>query len=133
MHYNADEAPNPSSWLALDREERVRLVEAAHPTSDILHPAGMDLRRHAAVHVVVEDHIAAGTPAATALAMARLTDEGLRRHAAVHCIGDRLLKALARAAIRGGALEEDTWAAEARAIEPHAWLARQLPGDFQGG
>ena len=124
--YDPNQAPDRSWWFALPREERIRLVEAAHPGADVLHPAGLDLRRLAAAHVVVETHLASGDPAATALAMARLIDEGLRRHAALHCIGERLLKALARAAVGGGSLDDDAWAAEAAAIDPHAWLARRL-------
>jgi len=81
--YDADVAPPPADWLAVDEAERVLLVEAYHRRLGIDHP---QLKLHATLHTVVENQVAA-REAHVLEAFARLQREGLTRHEVVHAIG----------------------------------------------
>ena len=82
-HYNPDLAPDPEQWLALDEQERIRLVEAHHRNARIKLP---NVTAHACFHSIVENQIAEGLESVVR-AMGRLTKEGLSRHDALHAIG----------------------------------------------
>ena len=80
--YNPENAPEPGSWLKLDEQERIVLVEAWHRAAHIKLP---NVTAHAALHIVVENQIAMNLEPVVR-AMHRLTKEGLTRHDAVHAI-----------------------------------------------
>jgi hypothetical protein len=80
--YNPESAPEPGSWLELDEQERIVLVEAWHRAAHIKLP---NVTAHAALHIVVENQIAMNLEPVVR-AMHRLTKEGLTRHDAVHAI-----------------------------------------------
>ena len=85
-HYDPDIAPDPEEWLALDEQERIRLVEAHHRAARIKLPK---LTAHACFHAMVENQIAADLESVVR-AMTRLTCEGLSRHDALHALGSVL-------------------------------------------
>ncbi|WP_245763382.1 hypothetical protein [Paraburkholderia diazotrophica] len=81
--YNPDSAPEPDSWLELDEQERIVLVEAWHRAAHVKLP---NVTAHAAFHAVVENQIAMNLDPVIR-AMHRLTKAGLTRHDAIHAIG----------------------------------------------
>lgn len=81
--YDPDVQPEPSEWLALDEQERIRLAEAHHRAARIKLP---NVKAHACFHVIVENQIADQLEPVVR-AMARLMKDGLSRHDAVHAIG----------------------------------------------
>jgi hypothetical protein len=81
--YNPGRAPEPESWLELDEQERIALVETYHRVARIKLP---NVTAHAALHAIVENQIALNLEPMVR-AMDRLGKEGLTRHDAVHAIG----------------------------------------------
>ncbi|OGT84992.1 MAG: hypothetical protein A3H91_01990 [Gammaproteobacteria bacterium RIFCSPLOWO2_02_FULL_61_13] len=81
--YDPLRAPEPAAWLALDEDERIRLVEECHRKVKMELP---DPRVHATFHVIVENQIAEGLDPVVRT-LQRLTHEGLDRHDAIHAIG----------------------------------------------
>ena len=81
--YDPEVAPDPTSWLALDEQERIRLADAHHRAARIRLPS---VETHALFHAVVENQIAEGLDCVVR-AMARLMSEELSRHDALHAIG----------------------------------------------
>lgn len=81
--YNPECAPEPESWLELDEQERITLVETYHRVARIKLPS---VAAHAALHAIVENQIALNLEPVVR-AMDRLEKEGLTRHDAVHAIG----------------------------------------------
>jgi hypothetical protein len=80
--YNPDSPPEPGSWLELDEQERIGLVEAWHRSAGINLP---NVTAHALFHTVVENQIAMNLEPVVR-AMRRLNKEGLSRHDAIHAI-----------------------------------------------
>ena len=87
MHYDPESTPDAKWWLSLDDIERARLVTAAHSKVHF-EPSAKQL--HATLHVIVENQLALGAPAAVPQALVRLTNAGLTRHDAVHAIASVL-------------------------------------------
>lgn len=83
QEYNPGCAPEPQSWLELDEQERIALVETYHRVARIRLP---NVTAHAALHAIVENQIALNLEPVVR-AMDRLGKEGLTRHDAVHAIG----------------------------------------------
>ena len=81
--YNPECPPEPASWLELDEQERIVLVETYHRGARIKLP---NVTAHALLHVIVENQIALNLDPVVR-AMHRLRKEGLTRHDAVHAIG----------------------------------------------
>jgi Tfp pilus assembly PilM family ATPase len=81
--YNPERTPEPASWLELDEQERIVLVETYHRGARIKLP---NVTAHAALHAIVENQIALNLDPVVR-AMHRLGKEGLTRHDAVHAIG----------------------------------------------
>ncbi len=81
--YNPERGPEPESWLELDEQERILLIETWHRVVRIKLP---NLTAHAALHVIVENQIALGLEPVLR-AMDRLRKQGLTRHDAIHAIG----------------------------------------------
>jgi hypothetical protein len=81
--YNPERTPEPASWLELDEQERIVLVETYHRGARIKLP---NVTAHALLHAIVENQIALNLDPVVR-AMHRLGKEGLTRHDAVHAIG----------------------------------------------
>ncbi|MGQ7932473.1 hypothetical protein [Paraburkholderia sp. D1E] len=81
--YNPECAPEPESWLELDEQERIVLVETYHR---VARSKLSNVAAHAALHAIVENQIALNLEPVVR-AMHRLGKEGLTRHDAVHAIG----------------------------------------------
>ena len=100
--YDPDRVPEPAVWLALDEAERLAIVEAFHMHARVEIPRP---RLHAAIHVVVENQIAAGIPDVVA-ALQRLQQQGLTRHDALHAVGalvaEQLHQAVKKANVEAG-------------------------------
>ena len=82
MQYDADEHPDPDTWLELDESERIDLVIDYHRRT------GVQLENpqyHAIAHVVVENQVALGEATSVPETLNRLMDEGLDRHDAHSC------------------------------------------------
>ncbi|MEX3968103.1 hypothetical protein AB4Y42_38960 [Paraburkholderia sp. EG286B] len=81
--YNPERESEPESWLNLDEQERIALVETWHRAARIKLP---NARLHATLHVIVENQLALRLDPVVR-AMHRLRKEGLTRHDAIHAIG----------------------------------------------
>ncbi|KAA0998134.1 hypothetical protein FVF58_45950 [Paraburkholderia panacisoli] len=81
--YNPERGPEPESWLELDEQERILLIETWHRVARIKLP---NLTAHAALHVIVENQMALDLESVVR-AMDRLRKQGLTRHDAIHAIG----------------------------------------------
>jgi hypothetical protein len=81
--YNPDNAPNPTEWLALPEQERIRVAFMFHMARRL---KSGNAKAHAAIHVIIENQIAMGF-GPTVRAMTRLQTQGLSRHDSLHAIG----------------------------------------------
>jgi len=90
MRYNADQAPDPGTWLELDESVRLELVMAYHRRNRL--SVGQSARAHAAAHVAVENQLAMGDATVVPATLDRLMREGLDRHDAIHAVGSVLLQ-----------------------------------------
>jgi hypothetical protein len=81
--YNPEHMSEPESWLELDEQERILLIETYHRVARIKLP---NVTAHAALHAIVENQIALNVEPVVR-AMHRLRKGGLTRHDAVHAIG----------------------------------------------
>jgi hypothetical protein len=81
--YNPERGPEPESWLELDEQERILLIETWHRVARIKLP---NVTAHAALHVIVENQIALDLEPVVR-AMDRLRKQGLTRHDVIHAIG----------------------------------------------
>lgn len=81
--YDPDKAPNPDEWLALGRQERIRLVERYYSGAG---GYGGSLGIHAQVIATIETQLADKITPVKAAFM-RLRDNGLGRHEAIRAIG----------------------------------------------
>lgn len=93
-HYDPNQDPDPSKWLALDDEERVRVIARHHRSPACDHPPAGDPEVHARVHAIIESQIALGGETPVAATLQRLRREGLSRHQALHAIGSVLARHL---------------------------------------
>jgi len=80
--YNPERTPEPETWLGLDEQERIVLIETYHRGARIKLP---NVTAHALLHAIVENQIALNLDPVVR-AMHRLGKEGLTRHDAVHAI-----------------------------------------------
>ncbi len=127
MDYDAERAPDPAAWAAASEAERVAAVEAHHRARAAPHPPTRQPRVHAAVHVVVEDQLASGSPPEARRAMDRLQRGGLSRHEAVHAIAS-VAAAAAQAALSGARFDPAAYARALDALTPETWRARGAEG-----
>jgi hypothetical protein len=81
--YNPERGPEPESWLELDEQERILLIETWHRVARIKLP---NLKVHAVLHAIVENQLALDLEPVVR-AMDRLRKQGLTRHDAIHAIG----------------------------------------------
>ena len=81
--YEATVAPNAERWLEAGEAERLAAVESAHDRHRW--SVGDNARVHAAMHVIVENRLAAGD-AAVVTAYDRFRTAGVDRHETVHAL-----------------------------------------------
>jgi hypothetical protein len=124
MRYDADVAPEPSAWLALDPSERLALIQRHHRgrVERTLHQEGYNRQIHGGMHLVIEDQIARGEPAITGATVERLVAEGVRRHVAVHMVAGVLLEMLGQQQ----AFDADHWQQALQKLDAATWLAAQM-------
>lgn len=88
MHaYDPDHAPVSTAWLQLDEGERLEMASSAHRNLAPDHPPVESMRMHAAIHVTVENQLAAADPPEVPRTLERLVASGMTRHTAIHAIG----------------------------------------------
>lgn len=118
--YDADRAPDPAEWLALDEQERIILIEDHHRRTRAELP---NPRLHAAIHAVVENQLAERL-AVVRETLDRLMTEGLDRHNAIHAVGsvvaEHLWKAMNRAPLDLNA--EQWYSRRLEALTADDWL-----------
>ncbi len=123
MEYDADRAPDPAGWAKAPEPERLAAVEAHHRALAAPHPPVRQPRVHAAIHLVVEDQLASGSPPEARRAMDRLVRAGLPRHEAVHAIAS-VVAAAAQGALSGARFDPGAYARALDALTAEAWRAR---------
>ena len=104
-NYDPLKAPDPDSWLELDEQTRIALVQVHHQSS------GVELENetlHAVIHTIVENQLALQEERVHQV-LGRLMKEGLDRHDALHAIGGVLAEHLSDLLQEGA---EDTAAPE---------------------
>lgn len=125
--YDADEAPDPAAWRALDEEQRGAAVRRHHRGRVLrIHPERLHLEIHAQLHVIVENQIALGEPPDTARTVARLVAAGLRRHVAIHMVGETLLRTMTS----GEPWDDARYASALDALDAGSWLGDKMRRDF---
>jgi hypothetical protein len=85
--YDPEVAPDPAEWRARSEQERLNMVQAYHRRAGISLPSE---RAHTALHVVIENQIAAGDDLPARRTIERLIAEGLDRHDALHAVASVL-------------------------------------------
>ena len=93
MQYDPLKAPDPETWLELDEQERMAMVESCHYSLGIELP---NSTVHAVIHTVVENQLAMDD-APVQEAFNRLLAEGLDRHDALHAVGSVLAELMLKA------------------------------------
>jgi hypothetical protein len=89
--YDADQPPDPSTWLAADEVVREKAVHAYHAgLTD--HPLTPRPGLHTALHMIVENQVAAGEPEETTATLRRLVGAGATRHEAIHAVASVVVR-----------------------------------------
>jgi len=120
--YDPETAPDPSEWLELEEEERIRRIASCHRRLKAKLP---NLQVHAALHSVVENQIAKELQTVRET-VTRLQAEGLSRHDAIHAVGSVLVGCL-QAQLQEGApaqFEVETYFQDLRLLTAAGWLNR---------
>ena len=125
MPYDAEHAPDPSTWLAAPEDERLREVEAHHRAL-ASHARMPKPRLHAALHLVVENQLALGEPPEVRRALDRLRRGGLPRHEAIHAIALVVADATS-AAMDGRTFDPKVYARELDALTVERWRSLAKP------
>jgi hypothetical protein len=124
LKYDADVAPKPAAWLALDEEEAQWLVRRYHASPRCEHPPAQKPVLHATIHVFVENQVALGNETPVRATLERLMAEGLSRHDAIHAIGfvlARYVYDLMNSTQTEGASGHDRYFDEIRCLTAEAW------------
>ena len=119
--YDPQVTPEPGLWLGLDEQERLAAILAWHEASSDPHPPAPKPSLHAAMHAVVENQIAANSPAHVGVTLSRLREGGLTRHEALHAIGSVVADFMQRALTQGGAFDEGAYSGALDALDPGDW------------
>ena len=126
QRYDADQAPDPEAWLALEPDERSSLVLRHHRGRvERIHDEGYNRKVHAHLHVAVENQVAEGQ-SATVRTLERVTEQGVRRHVAVHMIIEALIQQIAA----GVDFDDGVWATRLDALQPGDWLGARMQRDL---
>ncbi len=119
MHYDPEVAPGSTKWLETSESDRHEAVQHYHTRTNF---QGESLKAHAAIHVVIENQLAEGHPAAAA-AMGRLLTEGLDRHDAIHAIADVLSREMYAVMTEKRPHDPEIYARNLNQLTAAAWLA----------
>jgi len=84
--YNPHKKPDPETWLTMDDEEKLDLVEEFHRNAQI-EIEGMTM--HAVIHVVIENQLAMKIPEVLVVYQ-RLRQKNVNRHNAIHALGNAM-------------------------------------------
>ena len=120
MRYDADRGPDAPTWSAEDEDARLLAVEAHHASLAARHPPTPQPRLHAALHVVVENQLAADQPPEARRALARLLAGGLGRHDAIHAIASAAA-GIVQATLAGGRYDRAAYARALDALTAESW------------
>jgi hypothetical protein len=116
--YDVAKPPPPEEWLALEEGERITLVLEAHERTKS--QMGQSPQAHAAMHVVVENRLAAGEPAVVR-AHDRCIAAGLTRHIAVHALASVVSRQMLAMLEEGKTISQEQSDQEFDALDPGAW------------
>lgn len=116
--YDANSPPDPEVWLATDETLKLAAIEAHHRALAIDLP---NPRLHATLHAVVENQLAARTPAETVVTLERFLAAGVMRHEAVHAIGSVVAGAIWDVLRRQAAVDRDAMIAALARLDPSEW------------
>lgn len=86
MTYDGNQEPDRKQWLETEEGDRLRAVQEHHDALGARHAPTPNPRLHSAVHVVVENQLAAQDPIEVVGVLRKLRAEGLSRHDAIHAI-----------------------------------------------
>jgi Domain of unknown function (DUF1841) len=124
--YDADEAPAPEAWLAMDEQARLDAVTFYHLEGP--HAPAPSPEAHAAFHVVVENQIATGMPPATGATLSRLVAEGLTRHEAVHAVAGAASRRVFDMLQAGQPFDAVAYETDLGHLSAASWLASAVGG-----
>ena len=113
--YDASRAPAPDEWLATGDAPKLAAIEAHHRTLGVTAPM------HAALHLIVENQLAAGDPPEARAALDRLVEEGLDRHEAIHAIGSVVATALWSILLMEAPLDRDAMVRSLAELRASDW------------
>jgi Domain of unknown function (DUF1841) len=114
--YDAEQAPDPDEWMAIDEPSKLTVIEAHHRALGVVVP-----RMHAAIHLIVENQLAGGAPPEARTALARLVGEGLDRHEAIHAIGSVVATAIWNVTRHEAPVDRDAMARSLADLRASAW------------
>ncbi len=120
LTYDADAAPDPSSWLSADEDIRLAAVRAHHDTL-ASHPPMPNAKMHALMHVVVENQLAAGDPPDATRTLERLIASGASRHAALHAVASVVVAEMHAVMNGGRAYDRDAASAALARLRADDW------------
>ena len=120
--YDPETAPDPTEWLELEEDERIRWISTYHRHARTKLP---NLNIHAALHAVVENQIAEELQTVRET-VARLQTEGLSRHDAIHAVASVMVGRL-QDLLREGApaqFEVEAYFQDLRSLTAEGWLKK---------
>jgi hypothetical protein len=116
--YDANTAPDPEVWLAADESGKLAAIEAHHRALAVDLP---NPRLHATMHAIVENQLAANSPAEAGATLERLVAAGVTRHEAIHAIGSVVADAIWGVLRRHATVDRDAMAAALARLDPDDW------------
>jgi len=119
--YDFEAPPSADEWLALDEEERVARIEAAHRRTGA--PVGQAAGVHASIHATVENRLASGAPFVLA-AYDRCRAAGLDRHTTIHALASVVTRHIMAILQREPSFDQATADRDFAAIDPARWQRR---------
>ncbi len=119
VRYDPHVAPVSASWLEIDEDERIMLVEAFHRRAEVEVP---DLKVHATMHVIIENQVAMGDELPVRRAIERLMGEGLDRHDAIHAVASVFVAHLTETS-KANAPNNDAYNAAVERLTAESWQA----------
>lgn len=116
--YDANSAPEPEVWLATDDALKFAAIERHHRelAVDLPNP-----RLHATLHAIVENQLAARTPAKSVATLDRFLAAGVTRHQAIHAIGSVVAGAIWDVQRRQATVDHDAMSAALERLDPDDW------------
>lgn len=116
--YDFEAPPSPADWLALEEDEQLARIEAAHRRTGS--PVGQSPGVHASIHATVETRLASGAPAVVA-AYERCRAAGLDRHTTIHALASVVTGHMLAVLQQKTDFDQDTADRDFAAIDPAKW------------